>query len=77
MSLKAYIIAGEASGDLHASNLAKALKKESDINNINEFVEYFFCTYRNFYYYIDKFNAYYEYHETGNLILINSDKIFF
>ena len=51
------------------------LKKESDINNINEFVEYFFCTYRNFYYYIDKFNAYYEYHDTGNLILINSDKI--
>lgn len=32
MSLKAYIIAGEASGDLHASNLAKALKKESEID---------------------------------------------
>lgn len=27
-NLKAYIIAGEASGDLHASNLVKALKKE-------------------------------------------------
>ncbi len=28
--MKYYIIAGEASGDLHASNLMKALKKEDE-----------------------------------------------
>ena len=28
--MKYYIISGEASGDLHASNLMKALKKEDD-----------------------------------------------
>ena len=32
--MKYYIIAGEASGDLHGSNLMKALLKEDDKANI-------------------------------------------
>ena len=32
--MKYYIIAGEASGDLHGSNLIKALKKEDDAAEI-------------------------------------------
>ena len=32
--MKYYIIAGEASGDLHGSNLIKALKKQDEHANI-------------------------------------------